>query len=132
MTSVGVVEALEDVVDDLRLFAAVLLLLFEVGLVGFVEGLVVEVSWGGGGMSTLMAASMTSTPVATSCGERAARSQRLAVSVATKAASCGVRRRPWKAARRHEMARRGREAAQYAWSVAIIDRKVSVGRRLHS
>ena len=79
-----------------------------------------------------MAASMTSTPVATSCGERAARSQRLAVSVATKAASCGVRRRPWKAARRHEMARRGREAAQYAWSVAIIDRKVSVGRRLHS
>ena len=28
-------------------------------------------------------------------------------------------------ARRQEMARRGREAAQYAWSVAIIDRKVS-------
>merc|ERR1712117_1016070 len=104
------------------LFAAVLLLLFVVGLVG----LVVELPWGGGGgMSTLMAASMTSTPVATSCGDRAARSQRLAVSVATKAASCGVRRRPWKAARRHEMARRGREAAQYAWSVAIIDRKVS-------
>ena len=70
--------------------------------------------------------------MAASCGERAARSQRLAVSVATKAASCGVRRRPWKAARRHEMARRGREAAQYAWSVAIIDRKVSVWRRLHS
>ena len=92
--------------------------------------LVVELPWGG--MSTLMAASMTSTPVATSCGERAARSQRLAVSVATKAASCGVRRRPWKAARRQEMARRGREAAQYAWSVAIIDRKVSGRRRLQS
>ena len=127
MTSVGVAEALdEDEVAALRplLLLAVLLLLFEadgtVELMGFMGlmglpccfpgcSVVVVV---GGGIRTRMAASMTSTPVATSPGERAARSQRLAVRVATKAASEGVLVRPWKAARRHEMASRGREAAQ--------------------
>ena len=120
----GVAEALdEDEVAALRpsLLLAALLLLFEtdgtvehMGLMGlpccFPGCSVVVVV--GGGIRTRMAASMTSTPVATSPGERAARSQRLAVRVATKAASEGVLVRPWKAARRHEMASRGREAAQ--------------------